>query len=59
MASCQRHLANPGSDNVNREHDHHDVILEGLGLHQIEEHMECLEATSSEALHHEMESPFG
>ena len=53
MASCQRHLANPGSDNVNREHDHHDVILEGLGLHQIEEHMECCEA-----LHQEMEIPF-
>jgi len=30
------------------------VILKGLRLHQIEEHMECLEA-----LHQEMESPFG
>ena len=56
MASCQRRLANSGSDNVNQEHDHHDVILEGLGLHQIEEHMECLEATGCEALRQEMES---
>ena len=54
MAGRERRRANSGSDNVNQEHDHHDVILKGLRLHQIEEHMECLEA-----LHQEMESPFG
>jgi len=54
MAGRERRRANSGSDNVTQEHDHLDVILEGLGLHQIEEHMECCEA-----LHQEMESPFG
>ena len=53
MAGRQCRRANSSSDNVNQEHDHHDMILEGLGLHQIEEHMEC-----REALHQEMEIPF-
>ena len=59
MAGRQCRRANSSSDNVNQEHDHHDVILEGLGLHQIEEHMGCLQATCREALQQEMESPFG
>jgi hypothetical protein len=54
MAGRQHRRANSGSDNVNQEHDHLDVILDGLGIHQIEEHMEC-----REALHQDMESPFG
>jgi hypothetical protein len=59
MASHEHHRANSGSNNVNQEHDHHDVILEGLGPHQIEEHMECLEASGHEALYQEMEMSFG
>jgi hypothetical protein len=59
MAGHERHRANSGSNNVNQEHDHHDVILEGLGPHQIEEHMECLEASGHEALYQEMEMSFG
>jgi hypothetical protein len=59
MGGHQDHRANSSTNNVNQECDHLDVILEGLGLHQIEEHMEYLESTGHQALHQEMESSFG
>jgi hypothetical protein len=51
MAGHQRCRGNSGNDNNNQEHDHRDAILEGLGeqLHQIQEHLDRLEAAGHES----------
>jgi hypothetical protein len=59
MACCQHRRANTGYHNINQERDHQDlIILKGLGeqIYQIEEHIECLDATGREAFHQEMDS---
>jgi hypothetical protein len=39
MAGCERSLAKSGNTKANPEHNHHDVILDGLEekLHQVQE----------------------
>ena len=53
MACCQHRRANSSNHSINQERDHLDLILKDLGEqnHQIEEHIECLDATGREALH--------
>lgn len=50
MACHQRHQADSDNDIANQEHDHHDVILAGLGEEnrQVQERLERLEAASCE-----------